>query len=156
MRPQPSHRSYLANSASSSTLDEDARAARFPRVLVAEDDTEMRMLLVRMLRKDGYHVEEVGSGAELLHRIGTSLLSRRGEPPELIISDIRMPGFTGLEVLSGLREADWAMPVILITAFGDSETHAEAQRLGAEAVFDKPFDMDELRSAVHQVALQGK
>lgn len=131
-----------------STIPETLLVDVRPRVLVAEDDREMRKLILRTLRKDGFSAEGVGSGSELLHRIGTSLLSSTGAPPDLIISDIRMPGFSGLEVLSGLREADWSMPVILITAFGDEETHAEARRLGAAAVFDKPFDIDDLRTAV--------
>lgn len=55
-----------------------------------------------------------------------------------------MPGKSGLEVLAGLRQSDWSTPVILITAFGDEWTHAEAQRLGATSI-DKPFDLHDLR-----------
>ena len=54
---------------------------------------------------------------------------------------------TGLDVVAGLRRAEWITPVIIITAFGDEATHAEAQRLGAAAVFDKPFDVNDLRIA---------
>jgi DNA-binding NtrC family response regulator len=66
----------------------------------------------------------------------------------LIISDVRMPGVSGLDVLATLRREDWSTPVILMTAFGDLETRAEARRLGAKALFDKPFDVDDLRTAV--------
>jgi FixJ family two-component response regulator len=61
-----------------------------------------------------------------------------------------MPGLTGLEVLAGLRKRDQSTPVILITAFGDEQTHAEAKRLGATAVIDKPFDTADLLTAVRR------
>ena len=124
-------------------------AATPTRVLLVEDDDELRAFLGSALRSDGYDVVEAGDGVEALGEIATGLL-RPGDPrpPDIVISDIRMPGKTGLEVLAGLRRADWATPVILITGFGDRHTLAEAHRLGAAAVFDKPFDVDELRAAL--------
>lgn len=134
------------------TKDRDRHEAialmRPARVLVAEDDAEMRGVLATALRKDGYEVVEARDGAEVLDLIGDSLLRRKTDPPDVLVADIRMPGFSGLQVLAGLRQADWAMPVVLITAFGDLGTHAEARRLGAAAVFDKPFDIDDLRTLV--------
>jgi DNA-binding NtrC family response regulator len=76
------------------------------------------------------------------------MLARDGRPLDLIITDVRMHGVTGLEILAGLRENDWSTPVILMTAFGDAELHAEAMRLGALAVLDKPFELDALRTLV--------
>jgi DNA-binding NtrC family response regulator len=70
----------------------------------------------------------------------------RCRPPDVLVSDVRMPGLGGLDVLRGLRHCEWANPVILITAFGDEATHLEAVRLGAAAVLDKPFDVDDLRA----------
>lgn len=124
---------------------EETRAAR---VLLAEDDREMRALLASALRRDGYEVIEAHSGFNLLEEMGVLLQHGEAAPVDLIISDQRMPGFLGLEILSGLRQAGWSLPFILITGFGDRETHEEARRLGATAVFDKPFDLDELRAAV--------
>jgi CheY-like chemotaxis protein len=122
---------------------------RPPCVLVAEDDDDIRAMIVASLRRDGYDVCEARSGAELLDHIGSSMLFADAYPaPDIIISDIRMPGFTGLEVLAGLRDANWHTPIVLITAYGDEETYHEAERLGADAVFDKPFDVDDLRTAV--------
>jgi DNA-binding NtrC family response regulator len=72
-------------------------------------------------------------------------------PMDLVISDERMPGMAGLEVLDALRRAGWPTPFILITGFGDQATHASARRLGASAVFDKPFDLDDLRKTVLQL-----
>ena len=59
-----------------------------------------------------------------------------------------MPGCSGLDLLACLRHFDWNTPVILITAFGNAETHDQARRLGAFAVFDKPFDLADLETAV--------
>ncbi len=124
------------------------------RVLLAEDDDEMRKMVASALRKDGYEVIEVRDGWQLLQYLATHRLkSDSDELVDLLISDIRMPGRNGLDVLAGLRWADWAMPVILITGFGDRQTHAEARRLGAAAVFDKPFELDDLRTAVCNLLL---
>jgi DNA-binding response OmpR family regulator len=120
-----------------------------PRVLLAEDDQEMRTLLVSTLRRDGYEVLEAQDGKELLGLITDQILEAKGRPGiDLIVSDIRMPGLSGMNILAGLRKVDWATPVLLITAFGDKETHTEAKRMGAVAVFDKPFDLDDFRTAV--------
>jgi DNA-binding response OmpR family regulator len=121
------------------------------RVLLAEDDPSMRRLLAGTLRRDGFQVIEVENGAELLALVGSLLLDPAAAGSvDLVISDIRMPGASGLEVLARLRAGDRVTPVFLITAFGDPATHAEAQRLGART-FDKPFDLRELRAAVRDL-----
>jgi DNA-binding NtrC family response regulator len=122
-------------------------------VLLAEDDTEMRRLLVSTLRREHCQVIEARTGAQLSEQILAAGLGTNAEPDvDLIISDVRMPGRSGLDVLSALRRTDHQTPVILITAFGDAEIHAEAHRLGVLAVFNKPFDLDDLRMLV--VSLQ--
>ena len=122
-----------------------------PRILLAEDDSEMRALLARALRRAGYEVRECANGIELLEHLEVFCTEGEIEKIDLVISDIRMPGLTGLEVLEGLREEKGFPPMILITAFGDEETHAEAERYGAVAMFDKPFDIDELIEKVREV-----
>lgn len=119
------------------------------RVLLAEDDEELRWLIASALRKDGFDVIEVENGLALLDQVGFALLdSLELDSIDLIISDIRMPGWSGLEVLAGLASAGCRTPVVLMTAFGDAETHAAAKRLGAAAVLDKPFDIEDFRSVV--------
>ncbi|WP_438015623.1 response regulator [Sorangium sp. So ce315] len=118
------------------------------RVLLAEDDRELRQLLAVALRRDGYEVLEAHDGNHLLELMAASLVSSDGARPDIVVSDVRMPGKTGLELLAGLRRDDRSTPVVLITAFGDPETHAEAYRLGADAVLDKPLDLDDLRLVV--------
>jgi two-component system response regulator (stage 0 sporulation protein F) len=121
--------------------------ARGQRVLLAEDDHELRWLIALSLRNDGFEVLEVGDGLALIDRVGSSLLETLElDAIDLIVSDVRMPGWNGLEVLAGLNSAGCHTPVVLITAFGDPEVHAAGKRLGAAAVLDKPFDLNELSS----------
>jgi DNA-binding response OmpR family regulator len=120
------------------------------RILLAEDNDEMRSMLASILRRDGYAVLEAKDGRELVRHLtehGTGAAS----DIDLVISDVRMPGASGLDVLAGLREIDWSMPVILITAFGSADTRARATELGAAILLDKPFELDELRHAVRSV-----
>lgn len=131
---------------------EYAAAGERPRVLLAEDDPAMRELIASVLRQDGYDVLEARDGEELLDSIG-HVVDRPGACQEsiaMIISDVRMPSLSGLDVLAALRCAFWRTPVILITAFGSEETHAEAGKLGVLAVLDKPFPLDDLRTLVRQ------
>jgi len=123
--------------------------ARPRRVLLAEDNAELRELLGQMLRHDGFRVLEFGDGTRLLEYLGSMLLrDRASECPDLLITDIRMPGATGLEIVGGLRRAHWSVPVILMSAFDDEATRHAAKRVGGAVLFHKPFDLDDLRTAV--------
>jgi CheY-like chemotaxis protein len=126
------------------------------RILLAEDDEALRSLLTLSLRRRGHTVVECRSGMDLVQRVGEYLLSHRRLDFDVVISDIRMPGVTGLEALEGMREIDGWPPTILITAFGDRQTHEEARRLGAAAMFDKPFEVDELIAAVESLLPPGR
>jgi CheY-like chemotaxis protein len=118
------------------------------RILLADDDLDMRTLLASALRQDGYDVVEIADGSELFQTVYSWLRHGNGRGIDAIVTDIRMPAFSGLEVLAELRSRYTTLPVILITAFGDQQTHAEARALGAYAVFDKPFDVDDLRTVL--------
>lgn len=105
------------------------------RVLLAEDDADLRALLAAELRRGGLEVIECVNGLELVETLD------RGETDyDALVTDIRMPGVTGMEILEGLNVFGKRCPVVLITAFGDEETHARARRMGAAVVLDKPFD----------------
>lgn len=134
----------------SMAMSEPETSTARPRLLLAEDDLQMRQLLADALRKDGYDVIEAIDGLGLLDELAIWLIDQKRRDPaiRLIISDIRMPGVTGLSILAGLRQAGFSAPIILMTAFGDSDTHAAAMRLGVTAIFDKPFELDELRALV--------
>jgi two-component system response regulator (stage 0 sporulation protein F) len=122
------------------------------RILLADDDYEMRALLALLLLRAGYKVVECSDGWSLLeHLEGHILLGSEVEKVDLIISDIRMPGITGIEILRGLPQGRGYPPVILITAFGDKKTHRQAEQFGAAAIFDKPFEIDDLWAKVRKI-----
>lgn len=134
----------------------DERGWRFrpSRVLVAEDDPEFRALLAMALWTDGYHVVEAASGSELLGNLAPylpdALTNGRMLAFDLIVSDVRLPGLNGPDVISLLRRYDASVPVVLMTAFGDQETHDRARSLRAE-IFDKPFDLDLFREFLRTI-----
>jgi two-component system, response regulator, stage 0 sporulation protein F len=123
------------------------------RVFLAEDDAEMRSMIASALRRDGHFVLEARDGPGLLLELGHAYWGDVPDPtPTVVISDLKMPGRDGLTILRGLRQYAWCPAFILITGFGDEAVHREAADLGAHAVFDKPFDLDELRAAVPRLA----
>jgi two-component system, NtrC family, response regulator AtoC len=121
------------------------------RIVVAEDDFEMRRLVADCL--EGYEVHEVADGAELLLRIEDSFMRRIPVPIDLFITDIRMPVYTGLEIVSGMREAGLEVPVVIMTAFGNLEIRERAEALGA-VLLEKPFKMEAMRALVRRLLRQ--
>jgi CheY-like chemotaxis protein len=122
-----------------------------PRVLLAEDDDAMRRLLVTVLRTDGYTAVECRDGVDLVAHLAALVGCQTALDYDAIISDIRMPGWTGLEILEALHDRVGFPPMILITAFGNSAIHARARKAGAVAVLDKPFAIDELLTRLHEI-----
>jgi CheY-like chemotaxis protein len=122
------------------------------RVLVAEDDSEMRRLVVEALRKDGHDVIEASDGGRLLVRLA-EVFDR--DPSmvavDIIVSDVRMPICSGLDLIERMFEARWRIPCILMTAFGDDVIRGRAEAVGA-LLLDKPLSLDELREAVVRLA----
>lgn len=125
---------------------ENRSPIRPARVLVAEDDTEMRRLLAEALRGDGYDVKEASDGGrmlvELTHGVRSSF-----ENVDLIVSDIKMPVCSGLQIVEAIRSTRCEIPIILMTAFGDEATRTQAALFDA-LLFDKPFAVDDLLTAV--------
>jgi len=119
-------------------------------ILLAEDDAEMRAMLTWALSHEGYDVIECRNGEELSLCIREACV-RNSESVDLIISDIRMPGLSGLGVLKIHGPKPRCPPIILMTAFGDYATRHEAERMGAVAFFDKPFGLDDLIHKVREI-----
>jgi DNA-binding response OmpR family regulator len=126
----------------------DRRGAR---IILAEDEEEMRILLTRSLRDAGYEVKALADGLELMEQLASYLAPGNRVDVDLIISDIRMPWVNGLEVLRTVGRYIGYPRVILITAFGDDQVHSEARRLGAAAIMDKPFEIEELLARVREI-----
>jgi CheY-like chemotaxis protein len=117
------------------------------RVLLAEDDPDMRLLIRNALSKDGYEVVEAADGMELLDKLQEAL-SFPLTMPDVIVMDVIMPRYSGLGVLTALRRANWFTPVIIMSAIGEDSILQKAKDLGAVAFFKKPFDINDLRTAV--------
>jgi DNA-binding response OmpR family regulator len=122
------------------------------RVFLAEDDVEMRRIVADAIRKEGHEVIEMPDGAELLLCLAHVCLDGQGpeETVDLLVTDIRMPGCNGLDVVELLRATDWRAPIIVMTAFGDRETRARAERIGA-VLLDKPFRIEVLLQNVRKL-----
>jgi len=123
-----------------------------PHILLAEDNYEMRKLLAMSLHKNGYTVTEFADGLSMMEHYFSVTSVQQEAAFDLVISDVRMPGLTGIEILKDMYDYIGSPPVILITAFGDEETHKQANLFGAVAIFDKPFDIDELIAKVQEIA----
>lgn len=111
------------------------------KILIVDDEEGLRRLLVRVLGKEGFQAVAVGSGSEAMAQVAA-------EDFDLVITDIQMPGMTGLELMRRLKEFDATLPVIVMTAYGTVENAVEALRIGAYDYLTKPFESDELRLTV--------
>lgn len=113
------------------------------RVLVADDDPAIRGVLHVILAQGGYHVEEAGDGAEAL-----DAFQSRGA--DLILSDLQMPGMSGLELLRRVRALDDTAGFIILTGASTVENAVEALRVQADDYLVKPFNLDEVLLAVER------
>ncbi|PYR32213.1 MAG: Fis family transcriptional regulator [Acidobacteria bacterium] len=125
------------------TATEPAIDTRPARILVVDDERSMRELLAIVLRREGYEVLLAENG-----RAAIETLER--EPVDILISDIKMPDLSGVEVLRAAKQIDKNILGIMITAFASTETAVEAMRLGACDYLSKPFDVDLLRMKVRE------
>jgi len=112
-------------------------------VLVVDDEPSIRKVLQAHLQREGYEVETASDGAAALGLLDST-------PCDLVISDLKMPGVGGLELLAYAVSNHPGLPVILITAHGTVDSAVEALKLGAHDYITKPFDLDEIRVAVEK------
>src|SRR4051812_35791605 len=111
------------------------------RILIVDDDHGQRSLLELFLQGQGYQTQSASSGKAALQLLSES-------PFSMIISDVRMEGMSGLEMLRRVRQIHPALPVLLVTAFADIRSAVSAMRDGAVNYLAKPIDLDELISSV--------
>jgi DNA-binding NtrC family response regulator len=117
-----------------------------PHILIVEDEPTTSWALAEGLSDDGYTIDTFRTGEEALAWL-------RGHRSDLVITDYRLPGLSGLELAQKLSRGRNAQPVIVVTAYGSPETVRELVRAGVREVFPKPFHVDELRRAVHRALI---
>jgi two-component system response regulator PilR (NtrC family) len=138
MSPPPSHaKAPVADAASS--LPAPAKV----RILVVDDEPSMREMLRIVLRRDGYEVMIAENGRDAIEQLHRSQF-------DLLLSDIKMPDVTGVEVLRAAKDINRDIVAFMMTAHASTNTAVEAMRLGAVDYFTKPFSMDELRLKIRQ------
>jgi len=116
-------------------------------IVVADDEPNMRRVLEIALKKLGHQVALAGNGEEAAELV-------RAGGVDLLITDLRMPVMDGLQLLAHLREHEFDLPVIVITAHGTIETAVAAMKHGAADYLLRPFDLESLELAVAR-ALEG-
>jgi two-component system response regulator AtoC len=113
------------------------------RVLIADDEKNMRWVLDETLSKEGYEVSQAADGKEAMAAVEEN-------PPDLMVLDHKMPAPDGMEVLRRIRAKGETFPVIMLTAHGNVQLAVEAMKAGATEYLTKPFDLDELKLAIEK------
>lgn len=135
----------------------DTRQVALRKALVVDDDNEMRSMVADFLSTKGFEVIQSQSAVDALTRIGRgdfgdSQVGGACSSLDVIVSDLNMPGMTGIEFIERLKEMGSDVPIILITAFGSIETAIEAIRKGAYDYTTKPFKLAEFAVTVDRAA----
>jgi two-component system response regulator PilR (NtrC family) len=110
-------------------------------ILIVDDEQSYRQLLSLVFEADGHAVTTATNGREAVEMV-------RDDPPDIVISDVKMPDMDGIEMLRAVRETSPDLGVVLMTAFASVETAREAFKLGADDFVTKPFDVEELKLIV--------
>lgn len=118
-------------------------------ILIVDDDSRLRKSFSKLLSEEGYAVRTAESGEVGLEEVSRAV-------PDLVIMDIRMPGMSGMEAFKAIREIDPKLPVIIMTAFGTTETAIEATKLGAYDYVVKPFEIPDLLNLIEQALDAGR
>ncbi|MGB6606881.1 MAG: sigma-54 dependent transcriptional regulator [Atribacterota bacterium] len=117
------------------------------KILVIDDEQNIRKMLTRVLSPEGFIVKEADNGLEALKRL-------QEENYSLVLLDLKMPGLNGIETLKEIRENDLNLPVIMMSAYGSIPEAVEAMKLGALDYLIKPFDIEELKIIIKRAIKQ--
>jgi CheY-like chemotaxis protein len=119
-------------------------------ILVVDDESHMLDTIRFILESNGYAAVTARSGEEALERLAA--LRAQGRRVDLILTDIQMPGPTGLELIERLAESGERAPVLVMTGYNDQETTRRLRERGIQHFLDKPFEEEELLSRVRALA----
>jgi len=114
-----------------------------PTILIIEDEAKMRRLLELNLGEDGFKTLSAGDAE-------TGLKLLESEPVHVVLTDLKLPGMSGLEFLQAAKQQNAGLPIVVMTAFGSVETAVEAMKAGASDYVLKPFSLAEIRMVVHK------
>jgi len=118
-------------------------------IWIIDDDDQLRISFQKLLTEEGYHVESAASGESCLKMIQQKL-------PDLIVLDVRLPGINGLETFKEIHKIEPKLPVIIMTAYGTTETAIEAIKLGAFDYILKPFEIPDMLTLIGQAIEAGR
>lgn len=119
-------------------------------ILVVDDESHMLDTIQFILQSNGYTAVAARGGEEALERL--SALRAAGRRVDLILTDLQMPGPSGLELIQRLREAGERAPVLVMTGYSDQETARRLRERGIEHFLDKPFEEGELLRRIRELA----
>src|SRR5437588_12225802 len=111
-------------------------------ILVADDDAAIRGMLRNFLEMEGYAVSEAQTGGEVVKLISN------GHKVDLLLMDLKMPEFSGIDVLQQIGTKNLDVPVVLMTAYGTSNVAIKAIELGAHDYIVKPFELEDVLLAI--------
>lgn len=119
------------------------------RILIVEDETATALAVAESLEDDGHSTAHVTTAESALERL-------RDAEVDLVITDLRLPGADGRSLARRLTTGRRPLPVIVLTAYGSREVLEELRGLGVQAIFPKPFRVDQLRRCVREVLAAGQ
>ena len=119
------------------------------RILIVDDEADIRESLSTLLELENYHVESAANGTEGIRRMESAAF-------DLVLLDLMMPDMSGLEVLGEVRQRDAETPIFMITAYGSVEIAVQALKAGANDYFPKPWDNDKLLIEIERMISKGR
>jgi nitrogen regulation protein NR(I) len=119
------------------------------RILIIDDDDQLRKSFHKLLLQEGYSIDSAASG-----EAGITMI--RQNPPDLVILDMRLPGMNGFETFKVIHDLEPKLPVIIMTAYGTTETAIEATKMGAFDYILKPFDIPDMLTVIGQAIEAGR
>ena len=119
------------------------------RIMIIEDDEEMRSLLIDFFKEEGFETDSASNGIDALRILSEDHF-------DLVITDLRMPGLTGLDILPTIRRLKPETPIIVMTAYGSDHVRLKSFEKGATTYLEKPIRLSELRSLIREMVLRKK